>query len=284
MRTQHAKYSDTFDRWLVELEDAAEIWPDELDTLTQKMNNVHAHLLLLEAHATDLVPFGQADNDQILMAQETLITRLCVSIMWLATKHTWAIRGDKSTGRAGSGINIPEIEIFDHVQQTRRWCFSWLRESAVKYKKGFETVLNAVHAKIGGNGEDISHICWGYIRSETGDENLGRFGVDQHAHVSAVDSPDLEVLALSDGSSPMELNFQTMQLVIKSQTIGALRSDIASQRMVQHVLSHKIKRDDSDNSESRANSNGAVKQCIVIGNFENVSKSFLLNEQPLIEF
>ena len=105
--------------------------------------------------------------------------------MWLATKHTWAIRDNKSTGRAGSGINIPEIEIFDHVQQTRRWCFSWLRESAVKYKKGFETVLNAVRAKIGGNGEDISHSCWGYIKRDRRRKSWSIWR-DQHAHAPAL--------------------------------------------------------------------------------------------------
>ena len=93
---------------------------------------------------------------------------------------------------------------------------------------------------------------WGYIRSGPEREHAGRFAVDESGW------PGPAPRALADGSTSVELNFQTMQILVNSCVIQALDSHMASDRLVRHVLQTK-----QDGGEDR------VFQCANISSHQN---------------
>ena len=225
------------------------------------MDNVHAHLVLLASLAFD--PKGPNDpksppcifaemceDEHVSTAAkvdqtEAVVTQLLVSTLFLTTKHTWNLKGwtrREDTGRGGNGIDLPEIDIYNYIQQVRFAVFTWMGEAAEHYPRKFQTVLNTVNREVA-NGDDRD-LQWGCIRSENPDlkENLGRYGIDTSSK-----SADGRVTSIVSGTSVVELNFQTMQMIVKSNVVSALDSSTASHWLVVQTLQRMSKDENNEN-------------------------------------
>lgn len=209
-----------------------------------------------------------------LTRPKAVVTQLLVSTLFLTTKHTWNLKGwtrREDTGRGGNGIDLPEIDIYNYIQQVRFAVFTWMGEAAEHYPRKFQTVLNTVNREVA-NGDDRD-LQWGCIRSENPDlkENLGRYGIDTSSK-----SADGRVTSIVSGTSVVQLNFQTMQMIVNSNVVSALDSRTANHWLVVQTLQRMSK---DENNEKTS----GVKQCMEISKHEHVTTRFLLTEQLVIE-
>ena len=194
-------------------------------------------------------------------------------------------------------MDIPEIELYDHINKIRRIITAWMAHAADAATPSFHEALGTVHTQVMASSghasfatppndlddqstrqlsqrssfADVSGAMqsndamppWAFIRSSPDQENLGRYGVLPNAAVK-------NVYKIPDGATPYEFNFQTNQILIAGRLIQALDLKVVQQRLVRTAL-------------QKSKSTSEIKQCVKMQKTKYRTKYFLLNELLIVE-
>ena len=307
LREQHKViYENIFDDWLDQLQEMAKADATKVDENTQKMNNVYGHLLLIYTQAFDppkmlpgakLQPISKMAPLNEAETKDVVIKLMSISMM-LTTKHTWNRKSEDPHSRTGyADMDIPEIELFDHINKSRRIITAWMAHAAEANTPWFQEALGTVHEQVMASSDHASFApppgderptrqlsmesstsdilgamqsqdtmpAWAFIRSSPDQENLGRYGV-----LPNVVGDNKTVYRIPDGITPYEINFQTNQILMAGRLIQALDRKVVEQRLVRIAL-------------EKSKSTSEIKQCVKMQETRYRTKYFLLNELLIVE-
>jgi hypothetical protein len=275
--------ADKMQKWLLDeadqlLQNWGQILQDDsakhrsrVDANSALLCNINAHRLLIYRNlpAKDLT---QASVSSILG-----------SFMYLSSRHTWnqfedadgnddeansddeddgSGGGEHSTSKFRLSLDICETELFEIIQIKRRALVEWLNDEK-RTPKEFSDCLNAVYTIATGTADvsrgDGGDFVWGKVRL---DDHRGRYGVCREESSSG------EVQWLDEGDQKVELNLQTMQIVLRGMILGALEEHIASESVVKRVFSE----------DQRGHGIQRSIQCVSLGNFKDMQTRYLVNE------
>ena len=246
----HSETLELLRQWCEERVVAARAKPATLDAHTRVMCNLHGHILLLFRSATEL------DQGQVL--------QVLTSFMFLSARHTWNVGVRRQRRGEASGMDIPETELFEVVQEQRAALVAWLEDGKLP-RESLDAVLNAVYHEVA--SKRSNNYVWGHIRGRP--MNRGRYAAVQDG------TPWLgvkEAPQMSDGQQAVEFNLQIMQLVLRGEVLSALDEDMALDKSLRRLL-----REDAEDAEV------TTKQAITVGSHEERQSRYMVNEKLLVE-
>lgn len=195
-----------------------------IDANSRSACTLHAHLLLLYRNL-------KLDD----YSADTAST-IASSFLFLTTRHTWNM----------NLLGIPEHEIFEMLATQRRRLISWTRTQNQQVLNDLmESTIRVTVGTGGRKKNDVDPILtdstrvWAFIE---GDRSVGRFSVAATRRLGTVRVSDelTDIGTIEDDSDlGIELDFQTIQLTMKSSHLKALDIKIASDADVQTVFGKK---------------------------------------------
>ena len=190
-----------------------------IDANSRSACTLHAHLLLLHRNVS---------SDQYTPQIAATITS---SFLFLTTRHTWNL----------NLLGIPEHEIFEMLATQRRRLISWTRQQSQHVLN--ELMESTIRVTVGTGGRQAetadstltdSTRIWAFIE---GERSVGRFSVSATRRLGSMASEEEAVGSIGDDVElGIELDFQIVQLTMKSSHLKALDAQIAGDGDVQTVF------------------------------------------------